>query len=154
MEKVMSQAGRSANHYHSENGRFVDNGFVDSINSKYQKLNFCGVRTHHHNSIIENTNKMLTTGARTLILNVIRMWPQIIDNMFWPFSMKAVAERLKHLQVYSLGRMPESILHDIEVKYIPVKSYNKPFCPIYMLDAHLQNAGGAGPSSHGMRTIP
>ena len=69
----------------------------------------------------------------------------MIDEIFWPFAMKAVAERLNSLQIDSLGRTPESILHGIKVEDIPVKSYHTLFCPIYVLDRRLQNAGGPGP---------
>ena len=51
-----------------------------------------------------------------LLLHGIRMWPQMIDEMFWPFTMKAVAERLNSFQVDTQGRTPESILHDIKVE--------------------------------------
>ena len=53
----MSQARRSVKNYHYDNGRFADNGFVDAINSKIQKLDFCGVEAHRQNSIIEKTEK-------------------------------------------------------------------------------------------------
>ena len=43
------------------------------------------------------------------------------------------------------GRTPNSILQGIELEDIPVKSYHTLFCPIYALDARLQDAGGAGP---------
>jgi len=46
-EKNLSQAGRKVKHYHADNGRFVDNGFVDSCNDKDRKLTFCGVGAHH-----------------------------------------------------------------------------------------------------------
>ena len=78
----MAQAGQSSKDYRDDNSRFVDNGSVDSIIIKYQKLTFCGMGAHHQNSIIENINKMLTTGARTLLLHGIILWPQIIDDMF------------------------------------------------------------------------
>ena len=97
-EKVMAQYGLSVKHYHADNGRFSDNGFVDTVNSKIQKLTFCGVGMYHQNGIIENKNKVLTTGAQTLLIHGIRMWPQMIDDMFWPFTMKAVAERINSLQ--------------------------------------------------------
>ena len=71
MEKVMAQAGLTIKHYHANNGRFADNGFVDAVNTKSQKLNFCGVGAHHQNGIIENKNKTLTTGARTILLHGI-----------------------------------------------------------------------------------
>ena len=56
MEKVMAQAGRYAIHYHADNGRFSDNGFVDAINTKDQKIKFCGVGAHHQNGIIGLAN--------------------------------------------------------------------------------------------------
>ena len=59
MKKLMAQAGRNVKHYHVDNGRFTDNGFIDAINTKYQKITFCGVGAHHQNGIIENKNKML-----------------------------------------------------------------------------------------------
>ena len=62
-EKVMAQAVRSVKHYHPNNGRFSDNGFFDAVNSKSQKLTFCAIDAHHQNVIIENKNKVLTTGA-------------------------------------------------------------------------------------------
>ena len=59
MLKVMAQTGRYVKHYHADNGRFSDNGFIDAINTKDQKITFCGVGAHHQNGIIENKNKML-----------------------------------------------------------------------------------------------
>ena len=75
----MAQSGRTAKHYQSDNFRFADNGFIDAINQKYQKTNFCGVGAHHQNVIVENNNKILTTGARTLLLHGMIMRPQMID---------------------------------------------------------------------------
>ena len=65
--------------------------------------------------------------------------------MFWPFSIKAVAERLNSLQVDLTRQAPESILHGVEIEDILVKSYHTLFCPTYVLDARLQSSGGAGP---------
>ena len=75
----MEQAGRTVKHYHSNNNRFAENGFIDDVNGKYQKITFCGVGAHHHNGIIENNNKIITTGGRTLLLHGRRMWPNMID---------------------------------------------------------------------------
>ena len=86
-------------HYHDENGRFSDNGFIDDINQKDQKITFCGVGAHHQNGIVKNKNKRLTTGARTLLINGMRMWPQRIDEMFWSFAIKSITEMLNSLQI-------------------------------------------------------
>ena len=44
-----------------------------------------------------------------------------------------------------MGQTPEYILHNVQIENIPVKSYQTLFCPKYILDARLQNFGGAGP---------
>ena len=75
MEKVITQAGQTVKHYHANNGRFADNGFIDAVNGKDQKITFCGIGMHHQNRIIENKNKKLTTGGHTLLLHGRRMWP-------------------------------------------------------------------------------
>ena len=96
-KKILSQAGRKVKHYHADNGRFADNGFVDSCNDKDQILAFYGVGVHHQHGIIEHKNKILTQGARTLLLNEMCMWHQMIDSMFWPFAFKAMAERMNSI---------------------------------------------------------
>ena len=95
----MAQAGLNVLHYPAKNGRFYDNGFVETINSKDQNITFYGVVAHHQNGIVKNKNKLLTNGARTLFLHGIRMWPQMIDEMFWPFAIKAFAERHTSLHI-------------------------------------------------------
>ena len=37
------------------------------------------------------------------------------------------------------------MLHGVAVEDLPVKSYHTLFCPVYVLDARLQTAGGPGP---------
>ena len=69
----------------------------------------------------------------------------MIDEMFLPFAIKAVAEMQNSLQVDLTVQTPESILHGVEIEDIPVKYYHTLFCPTYVLDARLQNSGGAGP---------
>ena len=79
MEKVLVQAGQTVKHYHADNGLLSDNGFIDAVYGKDQKITFCGVGAHHQNGIIENKNKILTTGGRTLLIHGRRMWPSMID---------------------------------------------------------------------------
>ena len=145
MEKNLAQANWNVLHYHANNGRFSDNGFVEAINSKYQNITFCGVGAHHQNGIVENKNKLIMNGARTLLLHGIRMWPQMIDKIFWPFFIKAVAGTHNSLQVDHKGRTPSSIVNGVDFEDRPVKAFHTIFFPIYALDARLQIAGGADP---------
>ena len=73
------------------------------------------------------------------------MWPQMIDKIFWPFSIKDVAEIHNSLHVDHKGRTPSYILHGVDLEDIPVKYFHTIFCPIYALYARLKSAGGAEP---------
>ena len=66
MDKVMAQAVRTVKHYHAYNGRFSDNGFIDAVNGKYQKITFCVVGAHHKNGIIENKKNPHNRRTHTL----------------------------------------------------------------------------------------
>ena len=69
----------------------------------------------------------------------------MIDKIFWPFTINAVAERNNSLHVDNKGRTPSSILHGVYLEDIPVKYFHTIFCPIYALAAWLQSDGGVGP---------
>ena len=144
-KKVLAQAQCFVKHYHADNGTFAHKGFLDEVNQKEQKITFCAVGVHHQNGIIENKNKMLTLSARTLLLHGIRMWPQMIDTMFWPFAFKAAAERHNCLSLNNQGLTPNAVLHRVPLDAILVKTYHTLFCPVYVLDARAQSAGGPGP---------
>ena len=69
----------------------------------------------------------------------------MLDKLFWPFSLKAIAKKLNSLQIDHKMRTPAYILYGVNMEDIPVKSFNTLFSPIYVLDARLQNSGEAGP---------
>ena len=97
-------------HYHADNGRFTNEGFENDLDDKDQTMTFCGVGAHHQNGIVESKNRILTEGARTLLLHAICMWPQMIGTMLWPFAFKTMAERLNKLRPNLVDSTPESML--------------------------------------------
>ena len=144
-EKVLAQAQRFVKHYHANNGVFAHKAFLDEVNRKDQKITFCMDGAHHQNGIIKNKNKMLTLLAQTLHLHGIRMWPEMIDTMFWQFAFKAAAEWQNCLLLNSDGLTLNAVLHGFFFDVIPVKTYHMLFCPVYVLDARSQSVGGPGP---------
>ena len=144
-EKTLSKADRLVTHYHADNRIFANNSFLESINKKDQKITFCAVGDHHQNRIIENKNKMLTLSGQTLLLHAIRHWPEMIDSMFWPFKMKAAAERHNSLLVNSKNQTPSSVLFNVELEAISVKTFHTLFCLVCVLDSRAQSKGGPSP---------
>ena len=69
----------------------------------------------------------------------------MIDQMFWPFAVKATAERMNSITIDINGETPESKFYGVPLETIPVKSFHTMFCPCYVLDGRLQAAGSIGP---------
>jgi hypothetical protein len=111
----------------------------------HQHLTQEQVGWHHQNGIIENRNKQLTLGACTLLLHGMRHWLQMVDTMFWPFAIKAMAKCMNSLHMDNEGNTPESLMYGVNLETIPIKNFHTLFCPVYVLDHRLQSASGPGP---------
>jgi hypothetical protein len=140
-KKLCTKANCSVKHYKADNGQFSDKEFHATCNNLNQTIEFCGVGANHQNGIIRNRNKQLTQTARVLLLHGMRMWPQIVDHMFWPFALKAAAERINSLHIDTDGHIPESKFYGVNIDNILVKTFHTMFCPCYVLDSRLHNAG-------------
>ncbi len=143
-KKLCAKADYSVKHYQADNGQFSGKEFLAACNNLNQNIEFCGVGAHHQNGIVENRSKQLTQTARILLLHGMRMWPQIVGQMFWPSDLKAAAERMNSLHIDTDGSTPESKFYGVNIENIPVKTFRTMFCPCYVLDSRLHNAGSIG----------
>jgi hypothetical protein len=69
----------------------------------------------------------------------------MVDQMFWSFAIKAAAERMNSLHIDTEGHTPKSKFYGVNIENIPVKTFHTMFCPSYILDSRLNNAGSIGP---------
>jgi hypothetical protein len=76
----------------------------------------------------------------------MRMGPQMVDKVFWPFAIKAAVERMNSLHIDTADHTPESKFYGVNIENIPVKTFCTMFCPCYILDSRLHNAGSIGPT--------
>ncbi len=67
---------------------------------------------------------MLTLSASVLLQHGMRMWPQMIDTIFWPFAFKAATEHHNCLSFKKDRQTPISILHGVTSRTITVKSFH------------------------------
>ncbi len=118
-EKLSARADRSIKHDQADNGQFSDKEFLATYSNLNQTIEFCGVGAHHQNRIIKNRNKQLTQTVRVLLLHGMRMWPQMVDQMFWPFAIKATSERMNRLHIDTDGHTPESKFYGVNMENIP-----------------------------------
>ena len=52
-ERLCGSEGVRVVRYHADNGRFAEDSFISDIRAKNQGITFCGVGSHHQNSIAE-----------------------------------------------------------------------------------------------------
>ncbi len=69
----------------------------------------------------------------------------MVDQMFWPFAIKAAAGRMNSLHIDTESHTPESKFYGVNIENIPVKTIHTMFCLCYILDSRLHNAGSIGP---------
>ncbi len=68
----------------------------------------------------------------------------MVDQMFWPFAIKAAAERMNSLHIDTDSHTPESKFYGVNIENILVKTFHTMFCPCYVLDSRLHNVGSIG----------
>ncbi len=68
----------------------------------------------------------------------------MFDQMFWPFVIKAAAERMNSLHIDTEDHTPESKFYVGNIGNITVKTFHTMFCPCYVLDSRLHNTGLIG----------
>ncbi len=140
IQKIMHQSHCSVKHYQADNGWFSDNEFLAACNDLNQTIEFCGVGAHHQNGIVKNRNIQLTQTAIVLLLYGMRMWPQMVDQIFWPFAIYA----MNSLHIDTEGNTPESKFYGVNIENIPVKTFHTMFCQCYVQDSRLHTAGSIG----------
>ena len=138
-ERMAREYGVAIQHYRADNLRFNDVEFQKDCKKNGQTFNYCGVGAHHQNGIAEAKNKILTYGARKLLLNAKRHWPSVIKRSLWPFALLADAKRHNELSLNENGKSPLELFSGIEDE-ITCKDFHTCGCPVFVL--HESNQSG------------
>jgi hypothetical protein len=68
-EAFARNMGVRIQHYHADNDRFADNGFMNAVKKQQQTISFCGVNGHFQNGIAEKRIRDLQEQAHTMLLH-------------------------------------------------------------------------------------
>ena len=143
-EREAHSNGNVISHYRADNGRFAEKSFRDHVDKCIQTIDFCGVNAHHMNGLIERRIRTLSSGARTILLHAMRMWPEIIGTLLWPFALKAYENTLNAYDLDSDLKSPAMKFAKSET--LPLVENKHTFgCPVYVLKNDLQTAGSQIP---------
>ena len=87
-EREISRYNKQVVRYHADNGIFTAEGFKEHVAANEQEISYCGVGAHFQNGIAENLIKCLSGPARTMLLNAIQLWPEVVQPCLWPYAIK------------------------------------------------------------------
>ena len=128
--------------YMTDNGVFTARSFIDEIQSKKQRIQFCGVNAHHQNAIAERSIKQTHHIARCMMLHAAIHWPEAYDPALWPFALSYACHVMNSLPRQRTNLSPSEQWHGIKVDHSEVLNSILPWgCPSYVLDATLANGG-------------
>ena len=139
-ELYANEHGVSVRHYHSDNGRFIDNVFKSHVKTSDQTMTIAGVSAHHQNGKVEKRIRDIQDNSRTMLLHDESRWCHAIIRNLWPYAMRtAVTNRnetpkrnidgLSPLEVFSSTRVTSNM------------NNKHPFgCPAYVATEEVQSS--------------
>jgi Reverse transcriptase (RNA-dependent DNA polymerase)/GAG-pre-integrase domain len=118
--------------YHADNGRFIDNAWMDDIKKQGQSMRYAAAYAHHQNGIAEKRIRDIQDLGRASLLHAIHKWPQAINHSLWPYSIRKAAidinyipmpnETLSPHQKFTRSSMQQNMNH--------IRTFG---CPMYVL---------------------
>ena len=124
-------------HYHADNGRFADNGFINHCKLNNQTISYCGVNAHWQNGIAEKKIRDLQEKARTMLLYANHKWPKMLSPSLWPYALRAAAEVENSVPLFKGEELPIELFTGVKVAP-KLRHFHALFCPVYVLDNKLQ----------------
>ena len=124
-------------HYHADNGRFADNGFIKNCQLKNQCLTYCSVNAHFQNGIAKKKIQDLQETTRTSLLFALHKWLHMLSIHLWPYAMHMANKIMISTPTKEGDESPLELFSGINI--LPKSKHFHTFaCPTYVLDNALQ----------------
>ena len=142
-EREAHNAGVVVQSYHTDNGIFGTEEFVNELLDKQQTVRFSGVGAAHQNGVAERSIQTVVYMARTMMLHAAMRAPEgFIKSEHWPMAMDQAVWLYNRIPRQDSGCSPHelwsrSTLHKQE----QLADCHVWGCPVYVLEPSLQKSG-------------
>ncbi|KAI2496817.1 hypothetical protein MHU86_17696 [Fragilaria crotonensis] len=143
-EKFCEARGVTVTHYHADNGRFADKGFVNHVTANRQSITYCGVNAHFQNP--EKRIRDLQDQVTTMLLHAESKWPDVITANLSPYALREANETLNATPSKVTGKVANQVFSNNDTPTM-LRHYHTFGCPVYILDDNLA-AGKSIPKWH------
>ena len=145
-EKFCEARGVAVKHYHADNGRFADHGFINHVTANRQSISYCGVNAHFQNGMAEKRIRDLQDQATTMLMHAESKWPDVITANLWPYALREANESLNSTPNKMTGKIAHQMFSNTDTP-IMVRHFHPFGCPTYVLNDSLA-AGKSIPKWH------
>ena len=80
-------SGVVVSRYRTDNGVFIEKGFLYELKSTGQSITQSGIFGHHHNGVAENCIRNTVRMARTMSIHCSIRWPECAKKELWTLEM-------------------------------------------------------------------
>jgi hypothetical protein len=142
-ERTCREMGVSIRHYHADNGIFTAKLWRNHCIVNNQGLTFAGVGAHHQNGVAENKIRQLQDQAQTMLIHANQRWNGKVTASLWPYAVRMAALSMNDLPSLQLKNATTPLqAFSRTTVYTNPKHWHHFGCPVYVLNAGLQSAGG------------
>ena len=141
-ERSAEQRGVKITHYHTDNGRFADNAFIQDCQANRQSLSYCGVNAHFQNGIAECHIRDLQERTRMSMLYAMNKWKKMVTINLWPYAMRHANDVTNATPRKGQELSPLEIFSGVQVAP-KLRHFHAFSCPMYVLDNTLQSGQGS-----------
>jgi Reverse transcriptase (RNA-dependent DNA polymerase)/GAG-pre-integrase domain len=140
-ERYAAAHGVTIKHYQTDNGIFETDSFRTSVEMAGKTISYAGVNAHHQNGHAEGKIRDLQAMGRAMLLHAAHRWPAAITANLWPYAVRMANDLINSSPQVATGQSPMERFTQVDVA--PRVRHSHTFgCPVYVLDAQLQTAGG------------
>ena len=100
-ETEAAKYGVKPKHYHGDNGVFACNSHKADCIGQQQTYHFSAPNFHPQNGVAECYIRTFTERARAMLLDAMRLWPDIVSQDLWPFALKLAGDGPDYKSCYT-----------------------------------------------------
>jgi hypothetical protein len=140
-EWLWEVARERVKHYHSDNGVFTAQEFVEACEDDKQTQSFSGVGAQHQNAEAERAIQTVMYMARSFMIHAALHWSEDGSDeiSLWPFAVDHAAWLYNRIPQRTSGITPLEMVTKCKSDHRDLMRTHVWGCPVYVLEATLQD---------------
>ena len=123
--------------YHTDNGVFRSQAFLQAVAAQKQTIRFSGVSAKWQNGAAEGAVRIVVSRARTMMTHSALHWPDVHDYELWPMAVDYAIHLYNNTPQPDSGLSPNELFSGTKSDHQALKNAHTWGCPVYVLDPKI-----------------